>query len=126
MPPQLHTISLRHALDGLVYALSTQPNFKVHLIISLVVIFMGVLFRLTDSEWLILTLTLTSGLVVELINTAIETAVDLVTDKFHPLAKIAKDVSASAMLLYAVGSSIIGLIIFVPKIIEYWTLNIGH
>lgn len=110
-----HTVSFRHAGEGLWYALRTQPNFLIHLAISLAVIGAGVWFKLERGEWVVIILTIALGLAIELINTAIETGVDLVTDQVHPLAKITKDTASAAMLVYAVGAVLIGLVIFVPK-----------
>ena len=116
-----HTISVHYALQGLWHALSTQPNFGVHLSIAFFVILAGFYFRVTSMEWMVLTLTIGLGLAIELVNTSIESAVDLVTKKWRRLAKIAKDTSSAAMLVYSTCASIIGLIIFVPKI---WKLFI--
>lgn len=113
---RVHTISFRHAWDGLIYAIRTQPNFIIHLVISTLVITAGVLFALSPIEWIILSFTISLGLVIELINTSIESVVDLITDHYHPLAKIAKDTSAAAMLVYALGSIIIASLIFLPKL----------
>ena len=84
---------------------------------ALVVVIFGFLFKVNKYEWAILVLTI--GLVIscELINTAIEAVVDLVTEEYHPLAKVAKDTSAAAVLVFAIVAIIVGLIIFVPKII---------
>lgn len=112
-----HVISFKHALDGVIHAFKTQPNFKVHIVLSLIVIYMGSLLNISLIEWIIIVMTITLGLVIELINTSIEAVVDLATDKWHHFAKIAKDVSAGAMLVYATGSVIIACLIFLPKII---------
>ena len=84
---------------------------------ALIVVIFGFLFKVNKYEWAILVLTI--GLVIscELINTAIEAVVDLVTEEYHPLAKVAKDTSAAAVLVFAIVAIIVGLIIFVPKII---------
>ena len=111
-----HTISFYHAFSGLFYALSTQPNFLVHIIFSCLAVIAGVLLSISRLEWLIIVSTITFGLIIELVNTAIESAVDLITDHYHLDAKIAKDVAASAMLVYAMGAVIIASIIFIPKL----------
>lgn len=111
-----HLISFKHAYSGVVHAISTQPNFVVHLTLSCVAIILGLFFGLTPTEWAILCLTITIGLVIELINTSIESVVDLATDKWHAHAKIAKDVSAAAMLIFALGSIGVAIILFLPKI----------
>ena len=77
----------------------------------------GFIFKINKYEWAILVLTI--GLVIscELVNTAIEAVVDLVTEEYHPLAKVAKDTAAAAVLIFAFVAVIVGLIIFVPKIL---------
>ena len=114
-----HTISFYHAMSGLLYALRTQPNFVVHLTLSSLVVLAGIFFHISSSEWIILAWTISIGLCIELLNTAIETTVDLLTDKYHILAKIAKDTAAAAMLIYAAGSIVIALLIFLPKLWLY-------
>ena len=116
---RIHTISFHHALSGIFHALRTQPNFVVHLSLSLVVVLSGLFFHISNTQWLIIILTIFIGLAVELINTAIETTVDLLTDQYHILAKIAKDTASGAMLIYAIGSVIIALVIFLPKLWLY-------
>ncbi len=111
---KVHTVSFQHAWAGLLHALRTQPNFVIHASLSLLVVIAGILTHITALYWLILALTITIGLVIELINTAIESTVDLATSDFHPLAKIAKDTAAAAMLIYAIGAIVIAAIIFVP------------
>lgn len=111
-----HTISFYHAFSGLFYALASQPNFAIHLLLSAAVIVAGYYYQISSLEWLILAITICFGIVVELINTAIESAVDLITDQYHLNARTAKDVSAAAMLVYAFGAVIVALIIFIPKI----------
>ena len=110
-------LSFTFAINGIVYALTTQQNVIIHLISTLVVIIVSFILRLTQIEWAVITLTISSVWIAELFNTAIEKTVDLYTTDQHPLAKIAKDVSAGAVLICALCSIIIGLLIFVPKLI---------
>lgn len=112
----VHTISFKHAWDGLKHAVLTQPNFGIHLAVSTAAVLGGIFFRITVFEWLVILLTIAIGLVIELVNTAIESTVDLITTKRHPIAKIAKDTSAAAMLIYAVGAIVVASVIFLPKI----------
>ena len=116
-----HTISFKHAFEGLKYALSTQPNFLVHLSLSALSVTLGMYLSISRFEWLVLSLTIIGGLVLELINTAIESTVDLITDQWHKDAKNAKDTAAAAMLLYAAGSVVIASIIFIPKLLWLFT-----
>lgn len=114
-----HTISFRHAWEGLIWAMVTQPNFRVHIVISIIVIVAGLTFKVLPQEWLVLLLCITIGICLELVNTAIEAATDLITTEHRHYAKIAKDTSAAAMLTFAVGASLIAFVIFVPKLIRF-------
>ena len=109
--------SFSYPIKGLRYAYKNEQNLAVDVGIALIVAIFGFIFRINKYEWAILVLTI--GLVIscELINTAIEAVVDLVTEEYHPLAKVAKDTSAAAVLVFAMVAVIVGLIIFVPKII---------
>jgi undecaprenol kinase len=113
-----HHISFIHAWEGIVTALRTQPNFKIHLLCSAIVTGAGYYFKISNIEWAILLFVIASGLAIELLNTSIEYTVDLLTDEYHMLAKFAKDTAAGAMLVYAFFSVIIGLLIFLPKILN--------
>lgn len=118
--PKIHHISFYHAWEGIKTGFLTQPNFKIHVIISALAVITGLLIQISYTEWLILILTISLGLSIELLNTAIEFTVDLLTQEYHLLAKYAKDTAAGAMLIFAVLSVIIGLIIFIPKLINLW------
>lgn len=109
--------SFTYPIKGLRYAYKNEQNLAVDVGMALIVVIFGFLFKVNKYEWAILVLTI--GLVIscELINTAIEAVVDLVTEEYHPLAKVAKDTSAAAVLVFAIVAIIVGLIIFVPKII---------
>jgi len=115
-----HTISFQHAIDGIIWAIRSQPNFRIHLVISLLVIAAGYYFAISSLEAIILVFVILLGLSAEMINTAIESVTDLVTKEYRVEAKIAKDVSAGMMLIVAIGASIIGLIIFLPYLFAYF------
>ncbi|EIJ78915.1 undecaprenol kinase [Bacillus methanolicus PB1] len=106
------------ALEGIVSSIKKEKNLKIHLVIAAGVIIAGITFSLSAIEWVAVIIAIGGMLALELVNTAIERAVDLVTDEFHPLAKHAKDAAAGAVLIYAVMSAIIGLIVFVPKFLN--------
>lgn len=112
-----HTISFKHAFEGIGVAFRTQPNFRIHLLAATSVLAAGYFYNLSPTEWLILILTMAMVIITELINTAIEATVDLLTDQHHHYAKVAKDVAAGAVLLAAATSIIVGAFIFLPKII---------
>lgn len=109
--------SFTYPLKGLRYAYKNEQNLAVDVGIALIVLIFGFLFKINKYEWAILVLTI--GLVIscELLNTAIEAVVDLVTEEYHPLAKVAKDTSAAAVLVFAIVAVVVGLIIFMPKVI---------
>lgn len=108
--------SFRFAAEGIISAIKKERNMKIHLMTSVAVVLMGIFYSLSIFEWICITFAIGGMLSLELLNTAIERVVDLVTDKYHPLAKQAKDIAAGAVLIYALLSVIIGLFIFVPKV----------
>lgn len=110
--------SFTYPIKGLRYAYNNEQNLAFDVGMALVAFIFGFLFRINKVEWLVLVLTI--GLVIscELINTAIEAVVDLVTEEYHPLAKVAKDTSAAAVFVFAIVAVIVGLIIFLPKLIS--------
>ena len=111
--------SFGYAFSGLGYAFKSQFNFKVHVLILVLVGIAGCWLKLSATEWLWIAVAGGVVLVVELLNTAIEVLVDLVSPAIHPKAKIIKDVAAAAVLVAAVTALLIGLLIFVPKIVSY-------
>lgn len=119
MNPTLHrhTISFRHAFDGIKWALNTQPNFKIHAGISLLVIIIGIFLSISYYEWIVIILLITFGLVVETLNTSLEATTDAITREWRQEIKVAKDVSAAAMLTFAIGATLVAVMIFVPKIV---------
>lgn len=108
--------SFRFAFAGLDYVLRTQPNMRVHLLITLVVIGMGIGLDLSLTQWTMLVLAIAFVLVGEMLNTVIEKLVDLISPDFHPLAKIIKDVTAGVVLLTAIASVVVGLLILGPPL----------
>lgn len=113
-----HTISLKYALRGIVYTFKTQPNFKIHTLAAITVIAASFLLGLTQTEKIVIIFTISLVLIAEMINTSIESMIDLLTDEFHQKAKIAKDVSAGMVLLSATASIFIAFIIFGKYIIN--------
>lgn len=112
-----HHISFKNAFAGLLWALSTQPNFQIHILCAIAALLLGAYLGITRTEMLIVFFTILLGLSGEMINTAIESVTDLVTKEWKKEAKIAKDVSAGMMLLIAFGALAIAAYIFVPYII---------
>jgi len=110
--------SFRLAISGILTAIKQERNVKIHLVISILVIVLGIINDLSKQEWLFIAFCIGLVISLELVNTAIERVVDLVTDKYHPLAKEAKDIAAGAVFVAAILSVIVGGIIFIPKIVE--------
>lgn len=108
--------SFGYALEGIAYVARTQRNMRTHLAIAGFVIIAGCLFQVTTVEWAILALTIGVVFSAEMLNTVAELAVDLLTQGYHPLAKVAKDVSAGAVLVTAVAAVAVGIAIFGPRI----------
>ncbi|UCC87220.1 MAG: diacylglycerol kinase family protein [Anaerolineales bacterium] len=108
--------SFRYAFSGIWHVLRTQRTARIHLSVALVVVILGLGLRLSHIEWAIIALTIALVLVAEAFNTVAETAVDLATAEYHPLAKIAKDVAAGAVLLMAIAAVIVGLLILGPPL----------
>ena len=90
----------------------------IHLVCTIVLLLLSFSLKISIIQWAIIISIIGLTLVIELLNTAIESTVDLVTKDFHPLAKIAKDTSSAAEFILAITGAIISLIIFIPKIIE--------
>ena len=113
-----HTISFKYAIQGILHTIKTQPNLRIHFTIAFLVILAGFYFRLNTLEWLIILFTIMWVIVSEMINTSLEAIVDLITHTKHQEAKIAKDVAAGMVLIGAMGSVVVGLVVFLPKIIS--------
>lgn len=111
-------LSFRYAFEGVWTALKDEPNLKFHFLAAILVIFLGFYFGINKAEWLVLLLTVGLVVAVELTNTAIEEVVDSFTSEVHPSAKKAKDVAAGAVLVTSFVSLVIGLLIFLPYIIQ--------
>ncbi len=110
--------SIQYALQGIKYAFRTQPNTWVHASISIAVLALGIWLSITPLEWAVILLTMAVVWAAEFFNTALETALDLLHPKPHPLVKTAKDVSAAAVLITAFISVLIGLLILGPPLWE--------
>lgn len=109
--------ALKKALNGIWYGIKTQRNIKIQIIVSIVVIIVGLILKLNITEFIFITLSIMIVIIAEMINTAIEVAVNLYTDKYHELAKISKDVAAGAVTLAAINAVIIATLIFIGKFI---------
>jgi len=108
--------SFRYAFAGWAYVLRTQHNAWIHALVTILVVAMGLWVQIARQEWAILIVTIMVVWMAEFMNTAVEAVVDLVSPDFHPLAKIAKDVAAAAVLVGAMGAILVGLLILGPPL----------
>jgi diacylglycerol kinase len=108
--------SFRFAFAGIGYALRTQRNARVHAVVACLVIAVGIYFRISAFEWAIVALTIGTVFSAEMLNTVAELAVDLLTQHYHPMAKVAKDVGAGAVLVAAIAALGVGVAIFGPRV----------
>ena len=108
--------SFKYAFEGIIMTIRSETNMKIHLFVMILVIVAGVVLKLSAVQWKIGIILFSFVIAGELFNTAIETAVDIAMPEKDSRAKKAKDVSASAVLVLAIASAIIGLMIFIPKL----------
>ena len=113
--------SFKYALQGFASSFRTERNMKIHVVATILVIILGIYLKLNLIEWSIITIAIVIVISAELFNTAIETIVDMVSPQKNEKAKLAKDISAGAVLILAIGSAIVGFIIFLPKIIAIFS-----
>jgi len=115
--------SFRNALSGLNELLRTQRNARIHLGITLAVIGLAAWLRLSAADWALLAVTAALVWTAELINTALEAVVDLASPGRQPLARLAKDLSAAAVLVAAVGAAVVGALVLAPPLFRrvYWS-----
>lgn len=109
--------SFKYAFEGILIGIKEEQNMKIHITIMILVIIFGIMLKINTIEWIICILLFGLVISMELMNTAIENTVNLITKEKNQQAKIAKDVAAGAVLVSAIVSAIIGLMIFVPKIL---------
>ena len=106
----------KNAIDGIIYATTTQRNVKIQLLIAVAVVIISLFFDLSRAEFLCFLFTIILILFAEMCNTAIETVVDLYVDVYHPKAKIAKDVAAGGVVITAINAIIVAYFLFFDKI----------
>ncbi len=104
--------SFKYAIEGIISSFKTERNMKIHISAMIIVIICGILLKLDKIEWCIIIIAIVTVISAELFNTAIETVVDMISPEKNEKAKLAKDIAAGGVLVIAIGSAIIGLIIF--------------
>ena len=109
--------SFGYAFKGIDDVVSNEPNMKIHVSVAILVVIMAFLLKVSLMEWIILVLLIGAVLAAETINTTIENLVDMYTKEYNENAKVVKDTAAGTVLILAITAAIIGLMIFIPKII---------
>jgi diacylglycerol kinase (ATP) len=111
--------SFNYAIEGLVHVLKTQRNMRIHFLAAFFVLVLSLFFELTRFELIAIFFAIILVLVSELINTALEASIDIYTSTYDPLAKMAKDVAASAVLLSAINAIFVGYFVFFPRLNKF-------
>lgn len=112
--------SFGYAIDGVKTALKEEPNFKIHLVIAFFSLFLATFLGFSPTEWIILFLTISTVLTLELINTTLEAIVDIISPEYRQKAKVAKDMAAAAVLVSAIAAFFVGIFLFLPKFLELY------
>ena len=110
-------VSFRYAFNGLKILVKEEHNARIHLFIAICVLIAGVIFKISTAEWIAVVFCIGLVIALELINSAIENTADLISKEKNETIKKIKDLSAGAVLIAAIASAVIGLIIFLPKIL---------
>jgi diacylglycerol kinase len=109
--------SFGFAFQGIATSFKREPNFKIQIVLGTIAIIAGLILGLTQTQWLVLLLTISLVLMMEMINTVLEALINIVSPQIQQEAKVAKDVAAAAVLVASIFSIAIGTIIFLPKIL---------
>ena len=110
--------SIKYSIQGLVHGYKNEQSLWLHGISSILAIILGIILNISFNQWAIILIALVVVLAVELLNTAIEATVDLVTKEIHPLAKVAKDSASAAAFVSSIVATIICIFIFIHYIID--------
>ena len=110
--------STKYSMDGLLYAYKNEKSLWMHGFCTIIAVCLGIIFRISLVQWSMILISLGVILSIELLNTAIEAVVDMVTLEYHPLAKIAKDCGSAATFIAVLMGIIISGFVFIPKVLE--------
>ncbi|GFO70789.1 diacylglycerol kinase [Geomonas limicola] len=119
MKPTRFIESVNCAIEGILYTVRTQKHMRRHFAAALVVMTAALLVRVTPMEFMLIALAISFVLFAELLNTAIEVVVDMISPEFHPMAKVAKDVAAGAVLVAAFGTAILGYLVLAKYLFPF-------
>ena len=109
--------SFKYAISGIITGFKEERNMKIHILAVVIVVILGIVLKISKTEWIICLILFGAVISAELFNTAIETVVDMISPEKNEKAKLAKDISAAAVLTLAIGAIVIGIVIFIPKLI---------
>jgi len=108
--------SFNYAIEGFMYVLKTQKNMRLHFLTAVIAVLLGLYFNFSKIEFVILLLTITFVLITEMFNTGVELVIDLITNEFHPLARIIKDICAGSVLVASVNAVFVGYLLFLTNL----------
>jgi diacylglycerol kinase (ATP) len=117
--PRKFLESLKYALEGIAYCTKTQRNMRIHFVFAVFALVAGIILNISKLEFIIIIIVISMVFICEIFNTAIEKAIDTSTQEYHPVAKIAKDVAAGAVLVSAINAIVVGCIIYGRY---FWTI----
>lgn len=112
------------AFSGIKEAIKKEPNLKIHLTLAVIVLVAAYFLNFSPNEWLILAFTVALVIIFELLNTALESVINLVSPEVKPEARAAKDISAAMVLVAAILAAFVGVLLFVPKILNLFGQNV--
>ncbi|OXT06329.1 diacylglycerol kinase [Thermoanaerobacterium thermosaccharolyticum] len=112
--------SFNYAIEGIIYTFKTEKNMKIHFAAAILVLILSLFYNFSKLEMIAIIVTISLVLMAEMINTAVETIVDLITDEYHVLAKIAKDIAAGAVLITALNAIFVAYLLFFNRL-NPWT-----
>ncbi len=118
MKPKTWVQRVNFAIEGIIYAVKTQRHMRYHLIAALAALILGLVLNISRNEFILLCMAIVLVLVTEMLNTAIETTVDMICTEYHPLAKNAKDIAAGVVLIASIGALTLGYLILYPAFRE--------
>lgn len=118
--------SFNFAIEGLISSLKNEKHMKVHILAAIIIVILAIIINASKVEILIISLSVSFVLITELINTAVEAIVDLVSPERHPLAKLAKDVAAGAVLVAAINALCVGYLLFYDKLLDILMVRISY
>ncbi|MDN5321774.1 MAG: diacylglycerol kinase [Clostridia bacterium] len=107
------------ALQGIIYCIQNERHMRFHIFAAAIALLFGWYLNISGMEWLILVFSITLVIVLEMINSAIENTIDMFTNEYHPLAEVAKNVAAGAVLVAALNALVVGAVVFLPKLFNF-------